>query len=254
VVCPGRTIPEILACVGATPGVRGISGFAGRLSPADVERELLKSQFYGRPAGTIKYSRTGAEFVATAIQAVGIAFTPVAVAPAFGGPAVSLLDTLTGVANLAGSIGQAYQAFQRPRIVAAAPAPMSPMAYTPQPYSPVPGFQQAAFPMLAPLAGSIGRIAGGAIVGGGALAIRGARSVAASAMSYCRRHPGWCASIGGLGAVQALVQGGQLPPIRRRRGRGITPREFRAFGRVHRVLSKFCAGPARGRVRGKPRR
>lgn len=102
------------------------------------------------------------------------------------------------------------------------------------------GLMPTAFPALPAIGGVIGR-ALPAIVGGGAVVARGARAVVSSAASYCRRHPGWCASIGGLGAVQAMIQSGQLPPVRRSRGRGISSREFRSFRRVHSVLSKFCA-------------
>jgi hypothetical protein len=84
-------------------------------------------------------------------------------------------------------------------------------------------------------------VIGGAVVTGGRVLMAGARSVASSAVTYCRRHPQWCASIGGTAAIGALIQGGQLPPIKRRRARGISPSEFRGFRKVHKVLSGFCA-------------
>jgi hypothetical protein len=75
--------------------------------------------------------------------------------------------------------------------------------------------------------------AGGAIVAG-------ARTVARSANVYCRRHPAWCASIGGLPGVVGLLESGQLPPIRRRRGRGLTPKDLRSFRRVANTIKVFC--------------
>jgi len=83
---------------------------------------------------------------------------------------------------------------------------------------------------------------GGAVVRTTAAAgIAGARAVIASARYYCAKYPGWCISIGGLGAVQGMVQQGQLPLHRRRRARGISASEFRGFRKVHKVLSGFCA-------------
>lgn len=85
---------------------------------------------------------------------------------------------------------------------------------------------------------------GSTVAVGGAVAragIAGARAVIASARYYCAKYPGWCISIGGLGAVQGMVQNGQLPLHRRRRARGISASEFRGFRKVHKVLSGFCA-------------
>jgi len=65
-----------------------------------------------------------------------------------------------------------------------------------------------------------------------------------SAMTYCRRNPGWCASIGGMAAVEGLIANGQLPIIKRRRARGITGRELNNFKRVSRVLNTWCKVPA----------
>jgi hypothetical protein len=99
----------------------------------------------------------------------------------------------------------------------------------------------------APGSGAIASMAalpaiGGAVVGTTVRAgIAGARTVIASARYYCAKYPGWCISIGGLGAVQGMVQNGQLPVHRRRRARGITAGEFRGFRKVHKVLSGFCA-------------
>lgn len=83
----------------------------------------------------------------------------------------------------------------------------------------------------------LGRL-GGVAVGMG---IRGVSRVASSAARYCKANPGWCATIGGVAAVEALINSGQLPVHRQRRARGLTGREMRSFRKVHRVLSKFCA-------------
>lgn len=78
----------------------------------------------------------------------------------------------------------------------------------------------------------------------------GARTVMRSATTYCRRHPAWCAQIGGTAAIAAMIQGGQLPTIKRRRARGISATEFRGFRRVHNVLKDFCAPRMRVRSKG----
>jgi hypothetical protein len=96
-----------------------------------------------------------------------------------------------------------------------------------------------------PTMGSVAAV-GGAVVRAGAAGVRLAIS---SARYYCARYPSWCIAVGGLGAVQGMVSGGQLPPHRRRRRRGISAREFGAFRKVHRVLSGFCAPRMRIRRR-----
>lgn len=106
------------------------------------------------------------------------------------------------------------------------------------PMSPVTGgVQPAAFPALGAVAGAVGRTLG---IGAG-MVVLGARTVYRSASIYCRRHPAWCAQIGGTAAIASMIQGGTLPPIKRRRARGISPSEFRGFRKVHKVLSGFCA-------------
>lgn len=107
----------------------------------------------------------------------------------------------------------------------------------------------SALPQLPRLAGVAGAAAGVAGV-----AVRGARTIAASASHYCRKYPTWCASIGGLAAVEALVGNGQLPPIKRRRRRGITPRDLQSFRRVAGLIKTY--GPTARKVpsRCAPRR
>jgi hypothetical protein len=111
-----------------------------------------------------------------------------------------------------------------------------------------------ALPGAGRVAGSaLGAATGGMVpsFGGGA---RGAGNVNRSAAIYCRRHPQWCTQVGGVGAVASLVGSGQLPPIRRRRGRGISSRDLRAFGRVNRLLSRFVTMRRHVHVRSHPRK
>jgi len=94
---------------------------------------------------------------------------------------------------------------------------------------------------LPALGRSLGFGAGGVIGGAAMMGVRGARAVTRSAMTYCRRHPQWCGTIGGVAAVEALVGQGQLPLIKRSRGRGISASDLRKFKRVSRVLGRYCA-------------
>jgi len=165
-------------------------------------------------------------------------------------------DTVRGVAAplisaaLPGPIGSVVGGLINPvRSVGQVPAAPTPMAG----YSPMPGagftngFQPVAGPLLPLLGGgarALAPLAGRALGLGAGMAIRGARTAAASAMTYCRRHPGWCASIGGLAAVEALIGNGSLPPVKRRRARGITGTELKNFKRVSRTLNRWCKVPA----------
>jgi len=97
--------------------------------------------------------------------------------------------------------------------------------------------QVASMAALPAIGGTTGAVVGTTVRAG----IAGARAILASARYYCAKYPGWCISIGGLGAVQGMVQNGQLPVHRRRRARGISASEFRGFRKVHKVLSGFCA-------------
>lgn len=118
-----------------------------------------------------------------------------------------------------------------------------------------PTISNIASPMLTPTMGALPPIAGRALpmlAGAGALVVRGAASVARSAMTYCRRNPAWCASIGGTAAIAGLIESGQLPTIRRRRGRGITPRDLRSFKRVANLIRGFC--PTVRRIPGRATR
>lgn len=76
---------------------------------------------------------------------------------------------------------------------------------------------------------------------GAAAVVKGARAVPRAAVALCRKYPTWCSTIGGTVAVEALFNSGQLPLPKRRRGRGITAHELKAFKRVARFTHKYCA-------------
>jgi len=88
----------------------------------------------------------------------------------------------------------------------------------------------------------------GPIVAGGRVAVAGARSAIRSAIAYCKRHPAWCAGIGGVAAVEGLINSGQLPAVKHSRGRGLSSRDLRSFRRVARLIHRYCA-PVRSAVR-----
>lgn len=96
-----------------------------------------------------------------------------------------------------------------------------------------PGLQMGMFPGIGSFAPAAGRIAG--------VAVAGAKRVYSAAANYCRKHPQWCSTIGGIAAVEGLINSGQLPIPKRRRGRGITATELKHFKRVARFTSKYCA-------------
>ena len=100
------------------------------------------------------------------------------------------------------------------------------------------GTARPGLPALTASAAGLGLAAvGGAVVRTG---IRGARSITNSAISYCRKHPAWCSTIGGIAAVEGLVGSGQLPIVKRRRARGISASELRSFRRVARFFRGYC--------------
>lgn len=81
-----------------------------------------------------------------------------------------------------------------------------------------------------------------ALVGGAArIGVTGAKRVYSAAASYCRKHPQWCSTIGGIAAVEAMIGRGELPIPKRRRGKGISATELRNFRRVVKFTSKYCA-------------
>lgn len=139
--------------------------------------------------------------------------------------------------SMAGTAATAYYAAKS--AVPAAPAP----TFTPQ-IVPMPGvgsMQAGMFPSFpTSLTRALPALAG---VGGAAVrvGVAGAKRVYQSAASYCRKHPGWCQTIGGIAAVESMIQSGQLPAMKSRRGRGITATELKNFKRVARFTSKYCA-------------
>lgn len=78
---------------------------------------------------------------------------------------------------------------------------------------------------------------GGVMPTGGAP--RGARGIMSSANSYARRYPQWAMSVGGTTGIAQMIASGQLPAVKRRRGRGISSRDLRSFKRVARLVSHF---------------
>lgn len=97
------------------------------------------------------------------------------------------------------------------------------------------------FPSLGGVGTALGRslpaLAGGAVRVG----VAGARRVYSAAAGYCRKHPQWCQTIGGIAAVEAMIGRGELPIPKRRRGKGITATELKNFKRVAKFTSKYCA-------------
>jgi hypothetical protein len=75
--------------------------------------------------------------------------------------------------------------------------------------------------------------------GAGVLVGRG-RNIARAAAALCTKHPQWCSTIGGVAAVAAMMESGQMPIPKRRRGRGLTPRDLRSFRRVARLIRVFA--------------
>lgn len=98
-----------------------------------------------------------------------------------------------------------------------------------------------ALPALAPI-----------VAAGGRLAVAGARTAMQGAIAWCRRNPAWCSSIGGTAAVAAMIESGQLPAPKRRRGRGLSSRDLRGFRKTVRLI-RATAGSVglRGRARGR---
>ena len=160
---------------------------------------------------------------------IGKAFTGIV------GGAAPILGGIVG-GPIGAAIGTGVSALLAPRAPAAAMAQMPSLPMT----SPIPSAG-----IITAMAGL--PAVGGAVVRAGAA---GARLVISSARYYCAKYPGWCIRIGGLGAVQGLLEGVQLPLHRRRRRRGIPAREFAGFRRVHNVLSGFCAPRIRVRRKG----
>jgi hypothetical protein len=84
------------------------------------------------------------------------------------------------------------------------------------------------------------RGAAGAVGFGVGIAAGRARAIARGAAALCIKHPQWCSTIGGVAAVGAMMEAGQLPIPKRHRGRGLTPRDLRSFRRVARLIRVFA--------------
>jgi len=105
---------------------------------------------------------------------------------------------------------------------------------------PTPGVASAGmFPGLAlpALRTGAASLVGGAVRVG----VSGAKRVYSAASGYCRKHPQWCSTIGGIAAVEALINSGQLPIPKRRRAKGISGTELKNFRRVAKFTSQYCA-------------
>jgi hypothetical protein len=87
----------------------------------------------------------------------------------------------------------------------------------------------------------MGSLSPGVIAGGGRALVAGGRAAARGAVNLCRKYPQWCAGIGGTVAIEAMMNSGQIPIPKRRRGRGITAGELKSFKRVARFTSRYCA-------------
>ncbi len=84
----------------------------------------------------------------------------------------------------------------------------------------------------------------GATLGALGAAGRGVAGIARGAASMCAKYPAWCVAVGGVAAVANLMHSGQLPVPRRRRRRGITPKDLQSFRRVANLV-KHYSGPVR---------
>lgn len=113
---------------------------------------------------------------------------------------------------------------------------------------------QTAFPALGPMLGGMARMVPslGAMGAGAVVVARSAASIGRGAVTWCRRNPAWCANIGGTAAVAALIESGQLPMPRRRRGRGLSARDLRGFRKTTRLIRQVAGsvGLRRGGKRG----
>lgn len=80
----------------------------------------------------------------------------------------------------------------------------------------------------------------GAVVAAGGAVGRGVMSAARAANEWCRRQPAWCVTVGGVPAIMQMISSGQLPMPRRRRRRGLSPRDLRGFYKTSRLMRKVA--------------
>jgi len=93
---------------------------------------------------------------------------------------------------------------------------------------------------LPPIGGTAVRTLPGMVGFGVGMAVGRGRAIARGAAALCIKHPQWCSTIGGVAAVGAMMESGQLPIPKRHRGRGLTPRDLRSFRRVARLIRVFA--------------
>lgn len=101
------------------------------------------------------------------------------------------------------------------------------------------GARAAVMPTMGSLP-ALGRGVAGTIGYGAGMVIGRSRTIARAAGALCLKHPQWCSTIGGTAAIAALMESGQMPVPKRRRGRGLTPRDLRSFRRVASLVRGFC--------------
>jgi hypothetical protein len=102
---------------------------------------------------------------------------------------------------------------------------------------------------MLPAMGALPAIGGAAV----RMGVAGARSAMRGAIQLCRRHVQWCSTIGGTAAVAAMIESGQLPAPRHRRGRGLSGRDLRGFRKTARLMRQVAGtiGLRRSGGRGK---
>jgi len=93
---------------------------------------------------------------------------------------------------------------------------------------------------LPSMAGAAARSIGGMVGFGAGVVVGRARAIARGAAALCIKHPQWCSTVGGIAAIGAMMESGQLPIPKRHRGRGLTPRDLRSFRRVARLIRVFA--------------
>ncbi len=164
---------------------------------------------------------------------------------------MSLLSSVGGV--LKGAVGGLFTGGLPGAVVGGVMGGMSQPKTTSMPKMPTMpgGATRGTLPALAGAGGGgMGGLTGRALGGLGA-AGRGVASVARGAASMCAKYPAWCLAAGGVAAVANLMHSGQLPIPKRRRRRGITPRDLHSFRRVANLIKAY-SGPVH-HMRTKPR-
>lgn len=108
----------------------------------------------------------------------------------------------------------------------------------------IPGVAKTSIPTLKTLPGGGGGalppLIGGAVSMAGS-AGRALGNVGRAAANMCARYPAWCAGVGGVAAIATLMHNGTLPVPRRRRRKGITPRDLQSFRRVANLVKQYSA-------------